>query len=159
MLVTNTDTPGQPQGSNPYSPQPRQPWYKRWWAIMLFVLAAGAAIFGIVMLASGSDDPEDMATSAEIVETLQPTRGGDDPIDDSSARGDEPTEITDEYEETMKDAESYLELFAFSKSELYDQLTSEYGEGLSHEAAQYAVDNVDVDWNEQALKWSRFSSV
>lgn len=96
MLVTNTDTPGQPQGSNPYSPQPRQPWYKRWWAILLFVLAAGAAIFGIVMLASGSDDPEDVATSAEVVETPQPTRGGDDPIDDSSARGDEPAEITEE---------------------------------------------------------------
>lgn len=40
----------------------------------------------------------------------------------------------------------------FSYQGLYEQLTSEYGEGYPPEAAQYALDNVKVDWNEQALK-------
>ena len=38
-----------------------------------------------------------------------------------------------------------------SKNRLYDQLTSEYGESFSPEAAQYAVDNVAADWNANAL--------
>ena len=38
-----------------------------------------------------------------------------------------------------------------SKRGIYDQLTSEYGEKFSAEAAQYAIDNVKVDWNANAL--------
>ncbi len=38
-----------------------------------------------------------------------------------------------------------------SKAGIYDQLTSEYGEKFSPEAAQYAVDNVKADWNANAL--------
>ena len=32
-----------------------------------------------------------------------------------------------------------------------DQLTSEYGEKFTEDEAQYAVDNVEADWNENAL--------
>ena len=39
-----------------------------------------------------------------------------------------------------------------SKAGLYDQLTSEYGEKFSAEAAQYAIDNLDANYNENALK-------
>ena len=39
-----------------------------------------------------------------------------------------------------------------SKAGIYNQLTSEYGEKFSAEAAQYAIDNVEVDWKENALK-------
>ena len=39
-----------------------------------------------------------------------------------------------------------------SKSGIYDQLTSEYGEKFSAEAAQYAIDNLNVDYKENALK-------
>ncbi|MFR4992386.1 MAG: Ltp family lipoprotein [Turicibacter sp.] len=35
---------------------------------------------------------------------------------------------------------------------LYDQLTSEYGEKFSAEAAQYAIDNLDVDYKANALE-------
>lgn len=38
-----------------------------------------------------------------------------------------------------------------SKAGIYDQLTSEYGEKFSPEAAQYAVDNMTADWNANAL--------
>jgi hypothetical protein len=38
-----------------------------------------------------------------------------------------------------------------SKQGVYDQLTSEYGGQFSAEAAQYAVDNVQADWNANAL--------
>lgn len=38
-----------------------------------------------------------------------------------------------------------------SKAGIYDQLTSEYGDQFSAEAAQYAVDNMTADWNANAL--------
>ncbi len=38
-----------------------------------------------------------------------------------------------------------------SKLGVYDQLTSEYGEKFSPEAAQYAIDNMKSDWNANAL--------
>ena len=41
---------------------------------------------------------------------------------------------------------------AMSKAGLYDQLTSEYGEKFTEEAAQYAIDNLEADWKELALK-------
>ena len=39
-----------------------------------------------------------------------------------------------------------------SKAGIYDQLTSEYGEGFEADAAQYAIDNLDVDWKKNALE-------
>lgn len=38
-----------------------------------------------------------------------------------------------------------------SKAGIYDQLTSEYGENFSPEAAQWAVDNLKADYNANAL--------
>jgi hypothetical protein len=42
-----------------------------------------------------------------------------------------------------------------SKQGLYDQLTSEYGEQFSADAAQYAIDNVQADWKQNALEKAR----
>ena len=39
-----------------------------------------------------------------------------------------------------------------SKKGIYDQLVSEYGENFSAEAAQYAVDNLNADYNKNALE-------
>jgi hypothetical protein len=39
-----------------------------------------------------------------------------------------------------------------SKQGIYNQLTSEYGEQFSAEAAQYAIDNLQADWNKNALE-------
>lgn len=41
---------------------------------------------------------------------------------------------------------------AMSKAGIYNQLTSEYGDKFTPEAAQYAIDNVQADWNKNALK-------
>lgn len=57
-----------------------------------------------------------------------------------------------EHRSALKEAQNYLSFSAFSKQGLYDQLTSEYGGKYPADAAQYAVDNVSVDWNQQALK-------
>ncbi len=53
----------------------------------------------------------------------------------------------------LKKAKTYSDTMSMSKKVgLYDQLTSEYGEKFTAEEAQYAVDNLDVNWKENALK-------
>lgn len=39
-----------------------------------------------------------------------------------------------------------------SKQAIYDQLTSEYGDQFEANAAQYAMDHLDADYNQNALK-------
>ena len=60
--------------------------------------------------------------------------------------------VPTEYKSALRKAKSYSDIMHMSKAGLYDQLTSEYGENFSAEAAQYAVDNVDADWKQNALK-------
>ena len=48
-------------------------------------------------------------------------------------------------------AKSYSENMHMSKSKIYNQLTSEYGEGFSKEEAQYAIDNLVADYKANAL--------
>jgi len=56
-----------------------------------------------------------------------------------------------EYKTALVKATSYARSMDMSKVGIYDQLTSEYGEKYSAEAAQYAVDNLTWDWNANAL--------
>ena len=49
----------------------------------------------------------------------------------------------------VRKADSYLEFAAFSRSGLIEQMEFE---GFSADDASYAVDHIDVDWNEQAAE-------
>lgn len=60
--------------------------------------------------------------------------------------------ISREYKNALKQAENYLKYSAFSKQALFDQLTSEYGSKFPEDAAQFAIDNLVVDYKEQALR-------
>lgn len=61
-------------------------------------------------------------------------------------------DVPREYKNALKSAENYISMMPFSEKGLYDQLTSEAGDKYPAEAAQYAIDNIKVDYNEQALK-------
>lgn len=58
-------------------------------------------------------------------------------------------------EEAVDQAQSYAENQYFSKDSLYEQLVSE-SEGYSEELAEYAVNNVEIDWKERALEYAEF---
>ncbi len=59
--------------------------------------------------------------------------------------------VPTEYKSALSKAEQYSDAMKMSKAGIYDQLTSEYGEQFSAQAAQYAVDNLKADYNENAL--------
>ncbi|KZX22155.1 Ltp family lipoprotein [Rathayibacter tanaceti] len=101
---------------------------------------------------------------AEIVETAEPAPiGTAEPAPaatvepapvESAAPEPEPAaaaQVSPEFASALLKARSYSEMLHMSKAGLYGQLTSEYGEKFSPEAAQYAVDTVAADWNANAL--------
>ena len=128
----------------------KKPVYKKcwFWLIIVFVLIA-------VISVGGDDEPTteagDTTTVAEEVTN--------DIIEETEVQinttAQKTTVAKTESKETMgqknarKKAESYLDFSAFSREGLIEQLEFE---GFSNEDAVYAVDNVYVDWNEQALK-------
>lgn len=67
---------------------------------------------------------------------------------------DEDGNIPTEYKSALKKAKSYSDMMHMSKAGIYNQLTSEYGEKFTAEAAQYAIDNVEADWSKQCIKKS-----
>ena len=46
-------------------------------------------------------------------------------------------------ENALKKARDYQETMSMSKSAIYDQLVSEYGEQFTAKQAQYAIDNLE----------------
>lgn len=74
-----------------------------------------------------------------------------DIIDDGTNRIDAMNASTDG-EAALIYAQEELANNHFSESELKEHLTSPYGEVFAEDAAQYALDNVDADWNAEALE-------
>ena len=57
-----------------------------------------------------------------------------------------------EYKNALKKAKLYSNHMYMSEQGIYDQLVSEYGEKFSQDAAQYAIDNLNADYNYNAYK-------
>ncbi|MDT0111952.1 Ltp family lipoprotein [Listeria booriae] len=56
-----------------------------------------------------------------------------------------------EGESAIIKAEAYGMTMNMSRAGIYDQLTSEYGEKFSEDAAQYALNNIEIDYKANAL--------
>lgn len=60
-----------------------------------------------------------------------------------------------EYKAALESAKTYANIMHMSKARIYDQLVSEYGGNFPPATAQYAIDNIVVNWKENALKTAR----
>ena len=92
------------------------------------------------------NNSEDTLTEIELEDN------GENTIVENKSEDKVEDTVPTEYKSALRKAKSYSDIMHMSKAGLYDQLTSEYGENFSAEAAQYAVDNVDADWKQNALK-------
>ena len=63
--------------------------------------------------------------------------------------------IPTEYISAVRTAQSYSDNMYMSKQGIYDQLTSDYGGKFSKEAAKYAIEHIDADWNYNALQTAK----
>ena len=93
----------------------------------------------ISQLADDSADTKEEAAETEVAEA------------EVEEVEEEVADVPAEFESALTKADSYSDLMSMSKAGIYDQLTSEYGEQFSAEAAQYAIDTMEADWNANAL--------
>ena len=110
-------------------------------------------VLGFVLLVVGC--------TALILETDNSTDNVDNPttqeeeaVEEEAPEAAIPEEETVpfEYEQALKSAQNYVDALHFSRQGLKQQLTSEYGSGFSEEAAEYALEHVDVDYKEEAVE-------
>lgn len=119
----------------------KKPIYKRPWFIVI-------AFFIIVGAIGGSGNDDSTTTDSATSRVEQEANQEETDVQVEKVEEDIPTE----YKSALKKAESYSKTMSMSKAGVYDQLTSEYGEKFTAEAAQYAIDNMEADWKQNALK-------
>lgn len=78
-------------------------------------------------------------------------------VESQSEAQEEPAveDVPIEYQNALRQAESYSKYLHMSKQGIYDQLTSEYGGQFEADAAQYAIDNIEADWKANALEQAK----
>lgn len=126
----------------------KKPFYKKWWVWLIAII-----VIGVVGNSQVAEEPtqevvaDEVATPAEdVVEEVEV-----EPAPEPEPVQEEP-DVPREYSAALVSATSYSEMMHMSKKGIYDQLVSEYGEKFPAEAAQYAIDNMSADWNENALE-------
>jgi len=117
-----------------------------WWGWALIAVVA----FGALSSAFGGGD-DSPSTQTEALETSDSQESTAAEPEEAPA-ADEAETFADETvgeENARKSADSYLSFSAFSRTGLIDQLLFE---GFSQAEAEYGVDALGADWNEQAAK-------
>lgn len=114
--------------------------------------AIAAAVLVVGMISSGGDSDTTTATSPSTSSAPTNVLSASQAAAPVAETVDTTPDVPREHSNALERAESYLEYSHFSYSGLLQQLTSEYGEGYTADAAQYAVDTVDVDWNAEAVE-------
>lgn len=122
---------------------------------VLYVLCT---IIGIIVMSSAIGIVWESRVNQTQIPSQSDFQGPDIQYDSQSEElevPDEP-EVPQEYLNALEQAKFYGGDSHMSKMGIFDQLTSEYGGQFPIEAAQYAIDNLDVDYNENALKTAKF---
>ena len=125
----------------------KKPIYKRvWFWIIAIIIVIGAT--------GGSDTDNSKEINSGNIESEQEVSQNNSENTTAENKSENKVEdnIPTEYKSALRKAKLYADTMNMSKAGLYDQLTSEYGEKFTVEAAQYAIDNITVDWKENALK-------
>ena len=126
----------------------KKPMYKRAW---LGALA--------IVIVAGTVGCSDVDNSKEVnggnVETVQEVsqNNSENTIAENKSEDKIDNNVPMEYRSVMEKAKFYSDVLNMSKARMYEELTA--GCGFTAEEAQYAVDNVKVDWKENALKTAK----
>ena len=128
-------------------PQPK----KKKRGLLKFGLGAAAVLIIGGALINGGDSAPSETTAQES--TIEQVNVEAQPAPEMNAEVEPVADSTPlEFRNALRSAENYLRISGFSEAGLRDQLTSEFGEAYPAEAADYALANLEVDWNEQAVK-------
>lgn len=130
-------------------PHPKKKKNKIIWGIIIFVLLIGI-IFACGSCNNTADEDVVEIESSSVEETI---------IEEDINSEDVSLTWTAEQKYAFASGLTYLEVMAFSKQRLIDQLSSEYGDNYPLEVAEFAVNAIEeqglVDWDaecEEAAK-------
>lgn len=112
------------------------------WGAIAIAVVLGVGVIGNI----AGGDPENSTGATASNEEDRNALGGE--LGAPAAGEDESVPL--EHRNALRSAENYLDFTSFSEAGLLEQLTSEYADKFTPEQAQYAVDNVDVDYTEEA---------
>ncbi len=124
---------------------------KRKYLISKTMFLAGVLV--LTAVGCGDDSSSDLNNDIQIASNEQ-NEVVSTPIEDEDDKESETEDeklaenITNGQKNALGSAESYLMFMGFSKNGLIEQLEFD---GYTEEEAIFAVENVDVDWNEQAV--------
>lgn len=125
----------------------KKPIYKRVWFWIIAIIIVIGATGG-----SGTDDSKEINSGNIESEQEVSQNNSKNTTAENKSENKVEDNIPTEYKSALRKAKLYADTMNMSKTGIYDQLTSEYGEKFTVEAAQYAIDNITVDWKENALK-------
>ena len=125
----------------------KKPFYQRAWFIILIIIIVIGAIGGN----GGSDESGNSNSDLNTSVSTETTQGSDTNAENTDSSKNDAS-IPAEYKSALRKAKIYSDDMHMSKAGIYDQLTSEYGEKFSAEAAQYAMEHLEADWNANALE-------
>ena len=125
----------------------KKPIYKRVWFWVIAIIIVIGATGG-----SGTDDSKEINSGNIESEQEVSQNNSENTTTENKSENKVEDNIPTEYKSALRKAKLYADTMNMSKTGIYDQLTSEYGEKFTVEAAQYAIDNITVDWKENALK-------
>lgn len=113
---------------------------------------AVAAVLAFTVSACDLDETDTNTDGNTRVEQVdKPTKNTNKAKKATEKNVEKPT-TTPAQDNALRAAQDYLSFMPFSKQGLIDQLSSEYGDGYAVKDARWAVNQLDVDWNEQAAK-------
>lgn len=114
--------------------------------LLAFVLLIGGCVGVVGLVGLGvSEELENTEVADTEVEAEEATET-EEVVEEEAE-----DEVPREYKSALSSAKSYSDTMHMSQGAIYNQLTSEFDQ-FPEDAAQYAIDNLEVDWNENALK-------
>ena len=115
---------------------------------MRHAVILAASVAGVLAVSACGSTPSAAPTVTVTTSVGGTTQAASTPATTNESKPDE----TAGQKNARESAEQYLQTAAFSRAGLINQLSSQYGEKYSKADAIYAVDHIDVNWNEQAAK-------
>lgn len=107
--------------------------------VILIVFAALVALGAIGGAMGGGTHGAKSQTTQGQPSASEGQSSGSDQSQQTAQKQDEDDSVPAEYKNALAKAKQYNDTVHLSKAKLYDQLTSEYADKFSKEAAQYAV--------------------
>lgn len=119
------------------------------WKILMGVFGV---LFVLGLIGNMSKDDSTSSSKPAVTQTQSTTNSSKPSSKPAAKPKQEEPSVPREYKNALNKADQYVKRMHMSKAAVYDQLTSEYGEKFSAEAADYAVSHLNADYKKAALE-------